>query len=63
MFPLIVSLFAHHRKHCYAKTKFASQEAKMFPNKFRNIFVKETMFPGLPTCFQTFPAREALFSD
>ena len=27
-----------------AETKFASQEAKMFLNKFRNIFVAETMF-------------------
>ena len=45
-----------------AETKFASQEAKMFPNKFRNIFVGETMFPILPTCFQMFPVRETLFS-
>ena len=35
-----------------AETKFASWEAKMFPDKFRNIFVAETMFPSLPTCFQ-----------
>ena len=34
----------------------------MFPNKFRNIFVAETMFPSLPTCFQMFPARKTLFS-
>ena len=34
------------------ETKFASWEAKMFPDKFRNIFVAETMFPSLPTCFQ-----------
>ena len=27
-------------------------EAKMFPSKFRNIFVAETMFISLPTCFQ-----------
>ena len=33
----------------------------MFPNKFRNIFVAETMFPSLPTCFQMFPARETLY--
>ena len=45
-----------------AEIKFASQEAKMFPKKFRNIFVAETMFPSLPTCFQMFPARETLFS-
>ena len=31
-----------------AETKFASREAKMFPDKFRNIFVAETMFPSLP---------------
>ena len=31
-----------------AETKFASQEAKMFPKKFRNNFVAETMFPSLP---------------
>ena len=42
------------------ETKFASQEAKMFPNKIRNIFVAETMFSSLPTCFQMFPARETL---
>ena len=41
-----------------AETKFAFQEAKMFPNKFRNIFVAETMFPSLPACFQMFLARE-----
>ena len=34
----------------------------MFPNKFRNIFVAEAMFPSLPTCFQMFPTRETLFS-
>ena len=45
-----------------AEAKFAFQEAKIFPNKFRNIFVVETMFPSLPTCFQMFPARETLFS-
>jgi hypothetical protein len=36
-----------------AETKFASREAKIFPNKFRNIFVAETMFPSLPTCSNT----------
>ena len=45
-----------------AETKFVSQEAKMFPKKFRNIFVAETMFPSFGTCFQLFPARETLFS-
>ena len=44
-----------------AETKFASQEAKMFLKKLRNIFVAETMFRSLPTCFQMFPARETLF--
>ena len=38
-----------------AEAKFAFQEAKMFPKKFRNIFVAETMFPSLPTCCQMFP--------
>ena len=45
-----------------AETKFASQEAKMFSKKLRNIFVAETMFPSLSICFQMFPARETLFS-
>ena len=45
-----------------AETIFAFQEAQMFSNKFRNIFVAETMFSSLPTCFQMFPARETLFS-
>jgi hypothetical protein len=35
-----------------AETKFASREAKMFPNKFRKIFVAERMFLSLHTCFQ-----------
>ena len=39
-----------------------SQEANMFLNNFRTIFVAETMFPGLPACFQLFPARETLLS-
>ena len=30
-----------------AETTFASQEEKMFPNKFRNI-AAETMFPSFP---------------
>ena len=34
----------------------------MFPKKFRNIFVAETMFPSLPTCFQMYPTRKTLFS-
>ena len=34
----------------------------MFPNKFRNIFVAETIFPGLPACFRVFPGQETLFS-
>ena len=61
MFPIKVSLLLTSG-NIVAETKFASQEAKMFPNKFRNIFVAETMFPGLPKCFQVFPARETLFS-
>ena len=28
-------------------SKFSFKEAKMFPNKFRNILVIETMFPSL----------------
>ena len=50
------------RGNIVADTKFASWEAKMYPNKFRNIFVEETLFPILPTCFQMFRARETLFS-
>ena len=50
MFPHLATL-----GNIVAETKFASQEAKMFPNKFRNIFVVETIFPSLPTCFQMFP--------
>ena len=50
MFPIKVSLLLTSG-NIVAETKFASQEAKMFPNKFRNIFVAKTMFPGLPTCF------------
>ena len=45
-----------------AEIIFASQEAKMFPKKFRNIFVPEPIFPSLPTCFQMFSTRETLFS-
>ena len=44
------------------ETNFATQGAKMFPNKFRNIFVAETIFPSLPTCYQMFIARGTLFS-
>ena len=36
VFPIGVSMFVHLRKHCL-NTELASQEAKMFPNKFRNI--------------------------
>ena len=42
MFPCLLT-----SKYCCAKI-FASQEAKMLPNKFRNIFVAETMFPSFP---------------
>ena len=62
MFPINVSLFTHLGKNCCAKI-FASQEAKMFPNKFRNIFVAETMFPRLPTCFQMFSGRKHGFPN
>ena len=45
-----------------AETKLASPRTKVFPNKFRSIFVAETMFPSLPICFQVFPVRKTLFS-
>ena len=51
------------RETLLRKQNFASEEAKMFLSKFRNIFVAETMFPSLPTCFQMFAARETLFPD
>ena len=58
MFPCLPT-----SENIVAETKFASQEAKMFPKKIdRNIFVAETMFPSFPKCFQMFPARETLFS-
>ena len=57
MFPCLAT-----SGNIFAETKFASQEAKIFPKKFRNIFVTETIFPSLPTCFQMFAARETLFS-
>ena len=53
MFPSLPTL-----GNIVAETKFASQEAKMFPNKFRNIFAAETIFPDLRTCFQMFPTLE-----
>ena len=49
-------------RNIVAEKQFASQDAKMFPIKFRNIFVVKTMFSSLPTCFQMFPTRETLFS-
>ena len=57
MFPCLPT-----SENIVAETKFASQEAKVFPKKFRNIFVAKTMFPSFPKCFQMFPARETLFS-
>ena len=57
MFPCLPTL-----ENIVPGTKLASQEAKMFPKKFRNIFVAQTMFPSEPTRFQMFPARETLFS-
>ena len=56
MFPCLPT-----SRNIVAETKFASQETKMFPNKFRN-FVAETTFPSLPTCFQMFPTQETLVS-
>ena len=44
MFPCLLT-----SENIGAETKFASQEAKMFAHKFRNIFVAETMFPSLRT--------------
>ena len=57
MFPINVSMFPYSLTsgNIVAETKFVFQEAKMFPNKFKNIFVAEAMFPSLPTCFQMFP--------
>ena len=57
MFPCLPTL-----GNIVAESKFASQEAKMFPNKFRNIFTAEAIFPSLSTCFQMFLTRETLFS-
>ena len=44
------------RKHCLlnlgnivAETKFAFQEAKVFPNKLKDILVAKIMFPSLST--------------
>ena len=62
MFPINVSLCAHLGKHCFQKQNLLPMKRKMLPNKFKNIFVAEIMFPSLPTCFQMFPARETLFS-
>ena len=63
MFSNNVSLFVHFESgNIVAKTKPSTQDAKIFPNKFRNLFVAETMFSSLLTCFQMFPARETLFS-
>ena len=57
MFPCLPT-----SRNIVAETKFASQEAKMFPKKFRNIFVAEAMFPSFLACFQMFPTQETLFS-
>ena len=46
-----------------AETKFASQEGKLFPNKFRNIFFcRNSVSYSLLTSLQMFPTRETLFS-
>ena len=47
LFPINVSLCATSG-NVVVGTKFGSQEAKVFPDKFRVIFVMETMFPSLP---------------
>ena len=44
-------MFTHLEKHCYGN-QFAFQETRMFPNKFKNILVAQTMYPSLPTRFQ-----------
>ena len=55
---VLILIWSHHRKRYYGsiipvclhletflpKQNFASREGKMFPHKFRNIFVAETMF-------------------
>ena len=56
--PMFLCLPTSGNINIVAETKFPSQEAKMFHNKFRNISIAETMFPSLPTCFQMFPTRE-----
>ena len=41
----------------FAETKFALQEAKTFPNKFKNILVPQAMFPNVFFhVFHMFPA-------
>ena len=52
IFPINASLFAH-LGNIYAEIKFASQEAKMFPKKFRNTFAARQCFLILPTCYRT----------
>ena len=48
-FSINVPLFVHLEKHCrgnnVAETKFASQEAKIFLDKFKNILVAESKTP------------------
>ena len=48
-----------------AETKFAFQEAKMFPKKFRNVFVADTMFPSFPryNVFKCFQREKHCFPD
>ena len=62
MFPVNVSLFSLS-ENIVAETKFASKEAKMFPNKFRNIFVAETMFPSCPHVFKCFQHENYCIPD
>ena len=47
-----------------AETKFAFQEGKLFPNKFRNIFFAETVFPIVfSQVFKCFQHEKHCFPD
>ena len=61
MFPTNVSLFAHFAKKLLRKQNLLLRKQKRFPTNSGKIFVAETMFPSLPTCFQMIPTRETLF--
>ena len=47
---------------CLPTSENIVQGSKNVSQQIQKHFVAETMFPGLPTCFQMFPARETLFS-